>query len=94
MAGRYCSVWTAQLPKDVPFKKKLNRLLRAIGIALPGAKIDSIIKARNSLVHAGKFVTTESDATFAEYKNLVLLGRSMLLRLIGFPSNLHDSIEV
>lgn len=94
MAGRYCREWTTTLPKDVPFKKKLKRLLKDIGIALPEAKIDSIIKARNSLVHAGKFVTTESDATFAEYKNLVLLGRSMLLRMIAFPSNLHDAITV
>jgi hypothetical protein len=91
MAGRYCPVWTSRLPKDVSFKDKLTRLLLATGIVLPAAQMDVIIKARNSLVHAGRFVTTEGDT---EYKNFVRLGRSVLLRLIGFPSTLHETIEI
>jgi hypothetical protein len=91
IAGRYCAVWTTRLAKDVSFREKLTRLSSAIGIALPESQLNTIITARNSLVHAGKFVTTDVDT---EYRNFVRLGRSILLRLIGFPSTLHESIEI
>jgi hypothetical protein len=93
MAGRYSTMWSLQLPHQISFKVKLTRLLRDIGISLQATHLNSIINARNSLVHAGKFVTSESDNTFSEYKNFVRLGRSILLRLIGYPSTLHEAIE-
>ena len=64
IAGRYCSVWTTKLPKYISFKDKLTSLLQAIGIVLPETQMNSIIEARNSLVHAGKFVTTEADTEY------------------------------
>jgi hypothetical protein len=91
MAGRYCAVWELhKKPKDISFKEKMTRLLRDVEIDLPIARLNSIIQARNSLVHSGKFVTSEYDS---EYKNLLLLGRCILLRLAGFPSLLHELIE-
>jgi hypothetical protein len=93
VAGRYSTMWSSQLPHEIKFKKKLTRLLRDIGIPLSKTRLSHIIMARNSLVHAGKFVTSEQDSTYSEYKNLVRLGRSILLRLVGFPSTLHETIE-
>jgi hypothetical protein len=61
---------------------------------LPDAHLNRIIRARNSLVHAGKFVISEQDTTYAEYRNLVRVGRSILLHLVGFPSSLHDTVEL
>jgi hypothetical protein len=92
IAGRYSTMWSTQLPHNISFAKKLNRLMRDVGISLPNAQLNKIVAARNSLVHAGKFVISESGSTYSEYKNLVRLGRSILLRLIGFPSNLHEAI--
>jgi hypothetical protein len=92
IAGRYCVVWAPQTPpKDIAFRRKLKRLLRDIGIVLTEAQLTSIVSGRNSLVHSGKFVTSQNDS---EYRNLIRLGRSILLRLIGFPSKLHEEIEV
>jgi hypothetical protein len=94
MAGYYTSFWTTDLPKHVAFKKKLERLLADVGITLPVLQLNSIIDARNSLVHAGKFVASGENEIYAEYKNLVRLGRSILLRIIGYRSTLHTAIEV
>jgi hypothetical protein len=93
MAGRYASTLTTPLPNTY-FRTRLVALLDAIGITLSGPKLSSVIAARNKLVHEGTFVTSQSDQTFTEYENLVLLGRSMLLRIIGYPSNLHNAIKV
>lgn len=90
MAGRYARVWAPA--KDIPFRDKLNRLLSDLNITIPAKHRKAVIKARNSLVHSGSFVTSEQDKTFSEYRNLLLLGRSILLHLAGFPNKLHDGI--
>ena len=43
--------------------------------------------------HAGKFVVS-GDQTYLHYKGLLLLGRSMLLRLMGFKNSLHEEIAL
>ena len=93
LAGRYATNWSPQLqPHSIPFRRKLKRLLSDLSIGISDRHLDAIIKARNSLVHSGSFVTSEHDKTYSEYQNLMLLGRSILLRLIGFPSMLHEAI--
>jgi hypothetical protein len=93
MAGRYARVWAPQVQsKDISFRDKLNRLLGDLNITIPAKHLKAVIKARNSLVHSGSFVTSEQDKTFSEYRNLLLLGRSILLHLAGFSNKLHDGI--
>lgn len=93
MAGRYLKVWDPQAnSKDIAFKTKLKKLLKDLGITIQDKHLRSVIKARNSLVHSGSFVTSEQDKTYSEYRNLLLLGRSILLHLAGFQNKLHDEI--
>lgn len=73
--------------------KKLERLLADLAIDLRGGHMDAIKNARNSLVHSGGFVTSENNEKYSEYRNLMLLGRSILLRLVGVPSTLHEEME-
>jgi hypothetical protein len=94
LAGRYLAIWNPQAKSHkVPFMDKLQRLLDDLAIEIDSNHLDTIKKARNSLVHSGRFVTSERDKIYSEYCNLLLLGRSILLRLMGFPSMLHDAIE-
>jgi hypothetical protein len=94
LAGRYATIWAPQARLDnITFRRKLTRLLADLGIGIGDSHLDTIIKARNSLVHSGGFVTSERDKTYSEYRNLMLLGRSILLRLVGFPNTLHEAIE-
>jgi hypothetical protein len=94
LAGRYSTIWAPQSrPQDIAFRTKLKRLLADLDITIRNKHLDAIIKARNSLVHSGKFVASENDQTYSQYQNLLLLGRSMLLRLAGFQSTLHEAIQ-
>jgi hypothetical protein len=93
LAGRYATVWSPQTePHRITFARKLRRLLTDLDIEIGDRHLSAIVKARNSLVHSGSFLTSESDKTYAEFQNLMLLGRSILLRLVGFPSTLHEAI--
>ena len=49
IAGRYSTIWSSQLPHQIAFKTKLNRLLKDVGITLPEPHLNRVIKARNSL---------------------------------------------
>lgn len=91
LAGRYSTRWAPQAKShELPFKNKLQQLLTDLGIET--SRLDAVIKARNSLVHAGTFVMSESDKTYLEYQDLLLLGRSILLHLVGVPSTLHETM--
>jgi hypothetical protein len=94
LAGRYAARWAKRKSQNFSFNDKLTRLLGDVGINIGADRLNAAIKARNSLVHAGRFLTTEQDKTYREFRNLLLLGRSILLHLIGLRSTLHELIEV
>ena len=50
----------------------------------------AVYKSRNSLVHAGRFGKAHRDEQTSEYLNLRLLSGTILLRLAGLPSDLHQ----
>jgi hypothetical protein len=93
LAGRYTKRWSQKEPHRIHFKHKLSRLLTDVGISIDTRHLHAVIEARNSLVHSGRFVTSEKNKTYVEYQNLLLLGRSILLRLVGVPSTLHELIQ-
>ena len=94
LAGRYAARWAPQVkPHQLTFKNKLERLLTDLGIPVTAGRLDAVIKARNSLVHSGKFVMSEGDKTYQEYRRLLLLGRGILLRMVGVASTLHEAID-
>jgi len=63
VAGRDRTVWArdAEPGKAPYFRDRLRQLLVDLKIQLSNKRLSSIIHARNSLVHAGKFVTSEHD---------------------------------
>ena len=74
-------------------ERKLSRLLNGLlKISLEAPRLKAVIQARNSLVHAGRFTSGVSEQFVIEYRNLLLLGRS-ILRLVGVRSMLHDAIQ-
>jgi len=90
LAGRYATTWAPQ--KQVIFRERLSRLLGDLGIVLRAGHLNAVITARNSLVHEGGFVTSDRDKTYSQYQNLMLLGRSILLRLAGVSSRLYEKM--
>ena len=93
LAGCYTKVWSPNVePHKITFRKKLTRLMSDLDIKIDNKLLTSIIKARNSLVHSGNFVLSENDKTYPEFLGLILLGRCLLLRLIGYLSMLHEAI--
>lgn len=74
------------------FKRKLKQLLDDLGMtpAINSKRRTAATNARNALVHYGRFHATDRGRQTAEFFNLLLLSRSSLLRLAGFPSDLHQ----
>lgn len=94
LAGRYATRWAPHVkPYQLSFKNKLGRLLSDLGIQLKAGRLDAVMKARNSLVHSGQFLTSEGDKAHHEYRDLFLLGRTILLRMVGVPSTLHEAMD-
>ena len=80
-------------PTQKKFKGKLSHLLKKIGIDIDIYRLTTIVKNRNSIVHSGDFVKTESGEEYSKYQDIVRLGRSILLRIVGVPSMLHEAME-
>lgn len=93
LAGRYLSKWKPNAkPQEVSFREKLKRLLNDLQIALTPNQMKDVIAARNSLVHAGKFVTSTQESGYHAFEQLLLLGRVILLRLVGVSTSLHQVV--
>ena len=81
-------------PHEISFKTKLGRLLNDLHVPIKASYLDAVIRARNSLVHAGQLVATPGDQTYLQYQGLLLLGRSVLLHLMGVKNKLQEAVAL
>lgn len=70
------------------FRRRLTRMLRDYSIQVDSTRLNQIINTRNDLVHNGRFHYDDRAAWQEEYRRLLWVCRSTLLRMIGYRSDL------
>jgi len=72
------------------FRGKLVQLLEELDVNPKSLPLDHVVDARNNLVHEATFSSASDFTHFDQFAALMLLGRSILLRLVGAESDLHQ----
>ena len=75
------------------FRNRVKLLSEKLNLGIASKFMNRVIRARNSLVHEGRFPNEDPDSRWQDYQGILWTDFAALCRIIGYKGNLPSKPE-